>query len=327
MAKVSLESLGVEVGKYLCHGNCEFSLMKGYRGAGELWNLHFKEGGVALEALGAEDGKYLSHAGGRLSLQDGFFGSGELFAIEYQFDGNVILEALGAESGKCLSYDNGVILLQDGNQRGGNVWRIKATLQLKEAAQAGDESKVRELVEAGADVNDAGGLPAFFWALFNGHTDIVRWCIANGGDVHFDDFEGTLLNCVVQRDDIELIDFLIAEGADVNQTMPKCGTTALHCAAYGNHPASVERLIHHGAIVNQRAKSEGETSYSQPFRTIYGDTPLHIAAVLADRIVIDKLLAASADKRITNTNGKTPFDLAEEHERPAGILEVLALDE
>jgi|GEM_PF-2733975 len=325
MSKVSLEALGAEVGKYLCHGNCEFSLMQGYRGAGQLWNIHFKEGGVAFEALGAEDGKYLSHADGKVSLQHGFHGAGELFAMVFQFDGNVVLEALGAEAGKFLSYDNGLISLQDGNQ-GGDIWRIKATLQLKEAAQAGDERQVRKLVEAGADVNDAGGLPAFFWALFNDHRHIVRWCIANGADLRFDDFEGTLLMCLIQRSDMDLIDYVISEGADVNHAMPKCGITALHCAAAGNDLACVEKLIQHGAIVNHRAKSEGESSFNEPFRTVHGETPLHMAAVRADRAVIDKLLAASADKAITNTNGKTPFDFAKEHNRPADILEVLVVD-
>ncbi len=200
-----------------------------------------------------------------------------------------------------------------------------ASEQLKEAAKAGDERKVRELIEAGVDVN-VGDIPAFLWACFNGHKAIVRLCIAHGANVNYDGFdEGTLLTTAALFGDPEFIDELVAEGAEVDLAMPSGGETALHHAAYGNQPASVERLLHHGATVNQRAKSGGTTSLNH-FRTIHGDTPLHIAAVRADRILIDRLLAASADKTIRNDHGKTPFDLARDHERPGEVLEALAVD-
>jgi len=198
------------------------------------------------------------------------------------------------------------------------------TQQLKEAAKAGDEVKVRSLIEAGADVN-AGDIPAFLWAYFEGHKEIVRLCIANGAEVNYDGFdEGTLLTFTALFGDIEFMDYLISEGAEVNLALPLGGDTALHHAAYGNQTASVDRLLHHGACVNQRAKTTGTTSLTN-FATIHGETPLHIAAVRADKPLIDQLLAAAADKQIINDNGKTPFDLAKEHNRPKEVLESLAI--
>lgn len=194
--------------------------------------------------------------------------------------------------------------------------------QLKDAAKAGDLVKVRELIEAGVDVN-AGDIPAFLWAYFEGHKEIVRLFVANGANVNYDGFdEGTLLTTAALFGDAEFIDYLISNGAEVNLGLPLGGDTALHHAAYGNQAASVERLLHHGAIIDQRAKSSGTTSLNN-FLTIQGEAPLHIAAVRADRELVEQLLSASADKEITNANGKTPFDLAKEHDRAADILEVL----
>ncbi len=197
--------------------------------------------------------------------------------------------------------------------------------QLVKAAKAGDENRVRELIEAGVDVN-AGDIPAFLWACFKGHKAIVRLCIANGANVNYDGFdEGTLLTTAALNGDIEFMDYLISEGAEVNHAMPLGGETALHHAAYGNQSKSVEKLLHHGAIVNHRAKSGGTTALNN-FLTIHGDTPLHIAAVCAGKTLIEQLLAASADKKITNANGKTPFDLAKGHKRPSDVLDVLAVN-
>lgn len=198
------------------------------------------------------------------------------------------------------------------------------TEELIKAAKAGDEKQVREFIEAGADIN-AGEIPAFLWAYFEGHKEIVRLFVSHGANVNYDGFdEGTLLTTASLFGDTDFIDYLITVGAQVNLAMPLGGETALHHGAYGNQSSSVERLLHHGADVNQRAKSSGKTSLNN-FRTIHGDTPLHVAAVRADQILIVQLLSASADKEITNTNGKTPHDLAKEHERPAEVLNVLAV--
>lgn len=157
------------------------------------------------------------------------------------------------------------------------------TQQLKDAAKAGDEEKVRRLIDEGADVN-AGDIPAFLWAYFEGHKGIVRLCIANGANINFDGFdEGTLLTFASLFGDIEFIDYLVAEGANVNLALPFGGDTALHHAAYGNQAESIERLLHHGAEINQRAKSCGSTSLTN-FLEIRGETPLHIAAVSADKM-------------------------------------------
>ena len=197
--------------------------------------------------------------------------------------------------------------------------------QLETAAKAGDENRVRELILAGADVN-AGDIPAFLWACFKGHKGIVRLLIANDANVNYDGFdEGTLLMTAALNGDTEFIDYLISVGAEVNLAMPLGGETALHHAAYANQSSSVERLLHHGAAINHRSKSAGTTSLNN-FLTIHGDTPLHIAAVCADRMLIDQLLSGTADKHITNAKGQTPFDLATEHERPVEILELLAVN-
>jgi len=106
MSKVTIESLGAETGNYLSHTNSKLFLQNGIHGEGELWNIHFLEGGVSFEALGEEEGKFLSYANGKVSLKNGIENNKKLFALAFQYNGNVALHALGEESGKCFSHQS-----------------------------------------------------------------------------------------------------------------------------------------------------------------------------------------------------------------------------
>ena len=102
MSKVTIESLGAETGNYLSHTNSKLFLQNGIHGEGELWNIHFLEGGVSFEALGEEEGKFLSYTNGKVSLKNGIENNEKLFALAFQYNGNVAKEEFERNTIHCI---------------------------------------------------------------------------------------------------------------------------------------------------------------------------------------------------------------------------------
>ena len=59
------------------------------------------------------------------------------------------------------------------------------------------------------------------------------------------------------------------------------------------------------------------------FGTVWGETPLHIAAVAADIEVIEMILDAGADKTVKTAKGDTPYDYALRRDRRKEIMLLL----
>lgn len=106
------------------------------------------------------------------------------------------------------------------------------------------------------------------------------------------------IHFAMQRGDMEVIDLLIARGADVTARTDN-GATVLHFIAkpYDHRAAMIDRMI--AAGVDPNAKTDG------------GDAPLHRAAEWASVEVVRRLLDGGADVNAMNGEGKTPLDLAE----------------
>lgn len=198
--------------------------------------------------------------------------------------------------------------------------------QLAQAAMAGHFDEVRRLVEIGADVNYGDKSP-FLGAYFNGHKEIVRYLLDNGGNINHDKHsEVSLLMAAVNMEDIEFAAYLIEAGADVNLGLPRGGETALHKAAVNNKFKSMQLLINKGGEVNRRAKDGGRSEMAV-FGELWGECPLHIAAVRSDRNIIELLLDAGADKTLKTSQGKTPFDFAVQYERSGDIIKLLQIED
>ena len=142
------------------------------------------------------------------------------------------------------------------------------------AASYGDAEVARVLIEAGADIEaraseDAGGVPgaaALLHAAVFGMTGVVDLLVAHGAQVHgveeaaaAGDVTGWLddttpidarVRALVMAADhqrLDVIDRLIAAGAPVDAVDDAFGGHPLRQAAANGRPASVRRLLEHGA--------------------------------------------------------------------------------
>lgn len=147
------------------------------------------------------------------------------------------------------------------------------------AASYGDASVAEVLIDAGADVearaaDTSGGVPggtALLHAAVFGMTDVVDVLVASGAKVHgieeaaaAGDVSGWLdeetpldarIRALVMAADhqrLDVIDELIAAGTPVDAVDEAFGGHPLRQAAANGRPASVGRLLHHGADPNLR---------------------------------------------------------------------------
>jgi ankyrin repeat protein len=86
------------------------------------------------------------------------------------------------------------------------------------AARQGDIETARVLVEAGADPNDtnAAGTSALVVAAHSGHGPLGIFLLEQGADPNATDAGYAALHAAVLRSQVELVDALLAHGADVN---------------------------------------------------------------------------------------------------------------
>ena len=135
---------------------------------------------------------------------------------------------------------------------------------LVQAARIGSHQFVRELIEAGADVNlaDDYGETALTASIQSGHDRCVHMLIEAEADMNMtSDYcfkKPWPLMCAVVSFSEEYVNVLIKAGVDVNQTSDgNTSTTALSTAAsYGYH-SIVEILIKAGADVNAKTRDPG----------------------------------------------------------------------
>jgi len=147
------------------------------------------------------------------------------------------------------------------------------------AASYGDAEVARVLIEAGADIEavsapDSGGVPrgtALEHAAVFGMTDVLDVLVAAGAKIHSleqasaaGDITGWPLHrftleskiralvFAADHQRLKVIDQLVEAGTPVNQADAEWGRLPLHVAAGNGRPASVRRLLAHGAYPNLR---------------------------------------------------------------------------
>jgi uncharacterized protein len=115
-----------------------------------------------------------------------------------------------------------------------------ATMDLYEAACAGDLPRVKHFVEsnpAQAGSFSLDGFPVFALACFFGHLEIARYLAANGANIHAPASNGTgynALTAAVTAGRTETVRWLLEQGLDPNYHYGPGYTPLLSAAANGN---------------------------------------------------------------------------------------------
>lgn len=142
---------------------------------------------------------------------------------------------------------------------------------IRAAAIAWDVSRLRLLLEFGADVEAKDG---------GGHNPL--YCVANR--------RGR------EEEGRAALELLIEHGANVNQVTGVGGMTPLHMSARRGTTKIAEALLDAGAEIEARDKN--------------GETPLRRAVNCGQERMVCLLLSRGANPRSTDKNGRTPMDAA-----------------
>ena len=155
-------------------------------------------------------------------------------------------------------------------------------------------SSTKLMIERAEKAKDAN---LFLKAIKNGDIERIEKLISQGADVNAKDNRGmTPLHQAAQYGQRQVAEVLIAKGANVNET-DTAGQIPLHIAAEFGAKFVPELLLANGA--NIRATD------------VAGNTPLHVAAyclqVSPKKDLLELLIAKGADVNTRNKAGQTPL--------------------
>lgn len=158
-----------------------------------------------------------------------------------------------------------------------------------DAAMNGDVAAVRALLGRQADINapQGDGSTALHWAVYNGNTELVQLLLAGGADVTATTRLGGLTPLIMaaRSGDADVVKLLLdakADAAAVNAN----GTTPLMFAAASGQAAAVQLLLDRGADVDAKD-------------TTHGQTALMFAAAQGRVDALDLLLQRKADPNVS----------------------------
>ena len=177
---------------------------------------------------------------------------------------------------------------------------------LHAAAQRGDLAGLTTLIAARADLNarDTVGRTPLHVATFARQREMIRALAKAGADLSA--LENDRYDAVtIAADDEETLRLLLSLGAGASLVTSRYDGTALIAAAHLGHDAVVRQLIRAGAPLDH-VNNLHWTALIESI--VLGDGGVrHVACLRA-------LLAAGADTRLTDREGRSPLALAQSRE-------------
>ena len=147
------------------------------------------------------------------------------------------------------------------------------------------------------------------YAINTDNIDLLQLLVENGADINrANDISSLTPLMRASRTGLEnIVRILLSRNAELNTT-DKYGNTALHMAAENSQLNIVKLLLNKKPELN--------------IQNQYGDTPLHNAVRAGSVDIVSELVIAGADINIENYNRKLPIDIARDNNSLA-IYEVL----
>lgn len=168
---------------------------------------------------------------------------------------------------------------------------------LHKATAHGNFELAEFLVENGADVNSLtteGDIPLTI-AIRGSNIKLAKYFIENGADINGISTEGTPLTLATKKCSKNFIKYLLNHGGDVNK-IDSFGNTLLITAIKNKKERIIDLLIEYGAIINNEK----------------GIQALNVAIELGFLKITKYLINRGIPLEQTDTEGRTPLDIAEE---------------
>jgi ankyrin repeat protein len=195
----------------------------------------------------------------------------------------------GIDSGNRDLFGN-AIFQGEGQDMGAHEIVLEDNLWLHMAAASGNIERVRELVLAGANVNekDKYDQTPMAYAIRHDHKEVIELLMTQGADLS--------LHLATYLANTERLLYLINNDVNVN-TKNEYGQIPLHLAARSGHKEVAKLLIANGSLVDEK---EDRNHF----------TPLHYAAKCGHIDLADLLIANSAATNTRDHDGFTPLHWA-----------------
>lgn len=221
--------------------------------------------------------------------------------IDAGADVNAVTED-GYNAMRCAMGNESVLIVEALLEAGADPnQKIDGESILYRAVENENTELVSLLLSSGADIetgtNDETPLSR---AVFYEYPEIVKLLIDNGAEVEQKDKNGvTMMGLACERGRHEVVEALIAGGADVNASNYYDDHRPLYYAIRSRDLDTVKSVVLAGAELNYRSADD------------YGNTPLHQAVDYGEEEIVSLLMAHGANPGIRRSHDdRTPLDIA-----------------